>query len=488
VDDTAADRPLVVVVLAAGEGTRMRSASTPKVLHGFAGRSLLGHALAACEPLAAGHTIVVVGHGRDAVTEHLAGIAPGARAVVQEQQSGTGHAVQVALAGLAAGLGEVIVLPGDAPLLRSQTLLDALAEHRSTGAAATLLTSELADPSGYGRVIRDSSGAVARIVEHRDATPEELAVGEINAGMYIFDEAALRDAVHRLDTDNAQGELYLTDVIEILERDGRPVAAIIADAAETAGVNDRVQLAAAHRVCNDRLLQEHMRAGVTVIDPATTWVDVTVAIEPDATLRPGVELFGRTHIAEGAVIGPHTTLTDTSVGPRSRLDRTVAFSSVVAADVTIGPFAYLRPGCDIRDGAHVGTYVEIKNSEIGPGSKVPHLTYVGDATIGTGSNIGASSVFVNYDGVAKHRSVIGDHVRIGSDTMIVAPVTVGDGAYTAAGSVIIQDVPPGAMAVARARQRNVTDWVVRKRAGTPSAEAAERASQDNDPEHREGRE
>jgi bifunctional UDP-N-acetylglucosamine pyrophosphorylase/glucosamine-1-phosphate N-acetyltransferase len=245
-------------------------------------------------------------------------------------------------------------------------------------------------------------------------------------------------------------------------------------------VNDRVQLAAAHRVYNDRLLEAHMRAGVTVLDPATTWVDATVTLEPDVTLLPSTDLKGDTQVSTGAVIGPQSSLTDTTVGPGARLDRTVALQARVGANVTAGPFAYLRPGTILGDDVHIGTYVELKNSELGVGSKVPHLTYVGDATIGEHSNVGASSVFVNYDGVAKHRSVVGDHVRIGSDTMIVAPVEIGDGAYTAAGSVIVQDVPPGAMAVARGKQRNVAGWVARKRPGSPAAEAAARAAESNE--------
>jgi bifunctional UDP-N-acetylglucosamine pyrophosphorylase/glucosamine-1-phosphate N-acetyltransferase len=304
-------------------------------------------------------------------------------------------------------------------------------------------------------------------------------VAEVASGVYAFDAALLRDAVTRLRRDNAQGEEYLPDVVSILRADGHRVAAVIAPELETAGVNDRVQLAAAHHAYNLRLLEQHMRAGVTVVDPATTWVGPDVTIEADATLLPVTDLRGATAVAAGAVIGPMTTLTDTAVGPGARLDRVVAVSARVGADVTVGPFAYLRPGTELADGAHVGTYVEIKNSQVGAGSKVPHLSYVGDATIGEGSNIGAATVFVNYNGVEKHRTEVGDHVRIGSDTMLVAPVTVGDGAYTAAGSVITQDVPPGAMGVARARQRNVKGWVARRRAGT-AADAAARAAQPED--------
>jgi bifunctional UDP-N-acetylglucosamine pyrophosphorylase/glucosamine-1-phosphate N-acetyltransferase len=469
------DSPLAVIVLAAGEGTRMRSPGTPKVLHGFAGRSLLGHVLAAAAPLGAAHTVVVVGHRRDEVAAHLAEIAPDAVAVVQDEQHGTGHAVRVGLSAVPADAnGTVLVLPGDAPLLTTETLRALVAANRD--AAATVLSSLVDDATGYGRVIRGSNGEVQHIVEHKDASVEELSVREIGTSVYAFDSACLRGAVGRLSRDNAQGEEYLTDVVGILVADGRPVPALIASADETAGVNDRVQLAAAHRVYNQRLLEEHMRAGVTVIDPASTWIDATVEIAADVTLQPWTELHGDTSVAEGAVIGPQTSLSDTTVGARTSVERAVARSARIGADVTIGPFAYLRPGTVLADGVHVGTYVELKNSEVGAGTKVPHLSYVGDATIGEQTNIGAATVFVNYDGVAKHRTVIGDHARTGADNMFVAPVEVGDGAYTAAGSVITQDVPPGAMGVARARQRNVAGWVERKRPGTPAADAAARAT------------
>jgi bifunctional UDP-N-acetylglucosamine pyrophosphorylase/glucosamine-1-phosphate N-acetyltransferase len=477
------DSPLAVVVLAAGEGTRMKSRAVPKVLHGFAGRSLLGHVLASAEPLRAAHTIVVVGHRRDEVTAHLTEIAPAAVPVVQAEQHGTGHAVRLALDAVPADAsGTVLVLLGDTPLLTPQTLGALVDAHIAAGAAATALTSVLPDPTGYGRVIRTDAGDVQRIVEHKDATPDERAIGEVASGVYAFDHALLRDAVGWLSRDNVQGEEYLPDVVGILAADGRRVAALTADAEETAGVNDRVQLAAAHRVYNARLLETHMRAGVTVVDPATTWIDATVTIEPDVTLLPSVDLHGATHIAEGTIVGPQVSLTDTTVGAGAVLDRTVAKQAQVGAGATIGPFAYLRPGTRLGDNVHIGTYVELKNSDVGAGTKVPHLSYVGDATIGEQTNIGAATVFVNYDGVNKHRTVIGSHARTGADNMFVAPVTVGDGAYTAAGSTITEDVPPGAMGVARAKQRNVAGWVARRRPGTPAAEAAERAQADDKPD------
>jgi bifunctional UDP-N-acetylglucosamine pyrophosphorylase/glucosamine-1-phosphate N-acetyltransferase len=316
---------------------------------------------------------------------------------------------------------------------------------------------------------------VQRIVEHKDATPDERAVAEIGTSIYAFDHALLRAAVAKLSTDNAQGEEYLTDVIGILAADGHPIGAMAATADETAGVNDRVQLATAHRAFNQRLLEAHMRAGVTVVDPLTTWVDADVIIEPDVTLWPSVQLRGATSVGAGTSIGPDVTLCDTTVGPDVRMSRTVATGAVIGAGATVGPFAYLRPGTVLAEGVHIGTYVEVKNSDVGEGSKIPHLSYVGDATIGEHTNVGAATVFVNYDGVAKHRTVIGSHARTGADNMFVAPVEVGDGAYTAAGSVIADDVPPGALGIARATQRNVAGWVARNRPGTPAADAAERA-------------
>ena len=458
----------------------MKSPTLPKVLHGFAGRSLLGHVLAATRGLAARHTVVVIGHRRDAVREHIATIAPWAIPVVQDEQHGTGHAVRVALGTVPPEEpGTVVVVPGDAPLLTASTLSALVAEHERAGAAATVLSSIADDPTGYGRVVRDAEGGVTRIVEHKDASDPERAITEVAASVYAFDHALLRDAVRRLSKANSQGEEYLPDVVSILVAAGRPVCAVVAPHDETAGVNDRVQLAAAHRTYNARRLDAHWRGGVTVVDPATTWVDPTVTLEPDVTLLPSVDLHGATMIATGATIGPQTTLVDTTVGAGSQISRAVCRESTIGNDVTIGPFAYLRPGVVLADGVHIGTSVELKASEVGAGTKVPHLTYVGDATIGERTNIGAATVFVNYDGVAKHHTNVGDHVRIGSDTMLIAPVSVGDGAYTAAGSVIDEDVPPGDLAIARGRQRNVAGWVKRKRPGSAAAAAAERAEGDS---------
>ena len=468
-------RPNAVVVLAAGEGTRMRSA-TPKVLHEFAGRSLVGHALAACTPLGADCTLVVVGAGREAVAGHLARIAPGAVPVVQAEQRGTGHAARVALDAVPDLDGTVLVLPGDVPLLHTETLRRLVEEHQTGGAVATVLTAVLPDPTGYGRVLRRPDDAVDSIVEHRDATDEQRAVAEVNTGVYAFESGPLRDALSRLSAANAQGEEYLTDVIGAFAAAGLPVGAVPASAAETAGVNDRVQLAVAHRAYNDRLLADWMRAGVTVIDPATTWVDAEVELAPDVTLRPGVQLHGRTRVERGAEVGPDCTLTDTLVGAGARIVRAHCAGAEVGPGASVGPFAYLRPGARLGPGAKVGTYVEVKASELGTDAKVPHLSYVGDTTIGTGSNLGAGTIVANYDGMAKHHTTIGEYVRTGSDTVLVAPVTVGDGAYTAAGSVISQDVPSGDLGISRAHQRNVRGWVARRRAGTRSAQAARRAA------------
>lgn len=481
-------RPSVVVILAAGEGKRMKSA-LPKVLHPMAGRSLLGHVVEAASGLEPHHLVVVIGHGRDQVQAHLDDVAPWAITVVQEEQRGTGHAVRIALDDLAAREvsiddGPVVVLTGDTPLLTSRTLVGLLMEHDATGAAATVLTARLDDPHGYGRIVRDPNGSVLGIVEEKDADDDVRRIDEINSGMYAFAGELLAQSLTRLTTDNAQGEEYLTDVIGLLRGDGATVSAsLCADSDEILGVNDRVQLAHAAAIMRDRINESWMRQGVSILDPASTWIDVDADLEADAVLRPQVTLRGPTSVAAGAVVGPGTTLVSCEVGAGAEVVHTWAELAVIGDGCRVGPFTYLRPGTVLGRDAKAGAYVEIKNSVIGDGAKVPHLSYVGDAQIGVGTNIGAATVVVNYDGVAKHRTVVGDHVRIGSDTMLVAPVTIGDGAYTAAGSVITDDVPPGAMAVGRARQRNIDGWVERKRPGSPAAGAAERARQDAGSDH-----
>lgn len=457
----------------------MKSA-TPKVLHDICGRSLVGHVLAAAGELQPERLVVVVGHAREKVTEHLAGVAPEVRTAVQAEQNGTGHAVRMGLEELGGSVdGTVVVVCGDTPLLTGETLRRLSLTHSADGNAVTVLTAEMPDATGYGRIVRDDSGAVTAIVEHKDASETQRAIREINSGVFAFDGALLADALKRVRTDNSQGEEYLTDVLGILREAGHRVgASVAADHREIAGINNRVQLSEARRILNDRLLTAAMLSGVTVIDPATTWVDVTVTFEQDAVVHPGTQLHGTTHLGEGCEVGPNSRLTDTRVGAGARVDNTVAVSSDVGPEASVGPYAYLRPGSRLARKAKIGTYVETKNASIGEGTKVPHLSYVGDATIGEFSNIGAASVFVNYDGQDKHHTTVGSHCKTGSDNMFVAPVTIGDGAYTAAGSVITKDVPAGSLAVARGQQRNIEGWVARKRPGSAAAKAAEAASRE----------
>jgi bifunctional UDP-N-acetylglucosamine pyrophosphorylase/glucosamine-1-phosphate N-acetyltransferase len=365
------------------------------------------------------------------------------------------------------------------PLLDADTLGGLIAGHSADSAVATVLTTTLPDPTGYGRIVRTQGGEVIGIVEQADASPSQRAIQEINAGVYAFDVAALRSALSRLQPHNAQQELYLTDVVEIFRTDGQTVhAQHVDDAALVAGINDRVQLAALATELNRRIVAAHQRAGVTIVDPATTWIDVNVTIGRDTVVHPGTQLLGETRVGGRCQIGPDTTLTDVSVGDQAAVIRTHGGQSVIGDGAAVGPFAYLRPGTVLGAGGKLGAFVETKNATIGTGTKVPHLTYVGDADIGEHSNIGASSVFVNYDGETKRRTTIGSHVRTGSDTMFVAPVTVGDGAYTGAGTVVRDDVPPGALAVSAGPQRNIEGWVERKRPGSAAAEAARRANAD----------
>ncbi|MFE9256271.1 bifunctional UDP-N-acetylglucosamine diphosphorylase/glucosamine-1-phosphate N-acetyltransferase GlmU [Streptomyces sp. NPDC006879] len=470
----SANRPAAVVVLAAGEGTRMRS-TTPKVLHEICGRTLVGHVVCAAQELDPEHLVVVVGHAREKVQGHLQSQHPGTRTAVQEEQNGTGHAVRMALEELGGTVeGTVIVVCGDTPLLTGATLSTLTATHTADANAVTVLSAEVPDSTGYGRIVRDGlSGAVTEIVEHKDATDAQRAIREINSGVFAFDGKLLTEALGQVRTDNSQGEEYLTDVLGILRTAGHRVGACLAgDHREILGINNRVQLAQARGLLNARLLERAMLAGVTVVDPASTMIDVTVTFGQDSLIHPGTQLLGATHVAEGAEVGPNSRLTDTRVGVNARVDNTVANDAEIGESASVGPYAYLRPGTRLGVKAKAGTYVEMKNATIGEGTKVPHLSYVGDATIGDHTNIGAASVFVNYDGEHKHHTTIGSHCKTGSDNMFVAPVTVGDGAYTAAGSVITKDVPPGALAVARGQQRNIEGWVARKRPGSAAAQAA----------------
>ena len=464
----------LVIVLAAGEGTRMRS-ETPKVLHKIAGYPILDHVIRATSSLNASELRIVVGAAREVVEAHVNQTFPRARIVIQEQRNGTGHATQLALEN-APLIGTVLILAGDTPLLTAVTLQEFFDVHISLGADASVLTSTVPDPFGYGRIVRDEDGALERIVEERDADPFEKEIDEINTGVYLFDIAALRLAVAGLKGGNAQGELYLTDVIGLLKLAGQTVVGIRSnDYTETFGINNRAQLAECAAIMRDRINDSHMKNGVSIIDPATTWIDLSVEIAADVTIYPGSAITGDTKISRGAVIGPRTTLENVTVQAGASVRESWVSDSTVGELANVGPFSFIRPGSILAENSKVGAYVEIKNSTVGAGSKVPHLSYVGDATIGAGTNIGAATVFVNYDGVEKHRTIIGNDVRIGSDTMLVAPLTVGDGAYTAAGSVITEDVPAGSIGVARAKQRNVLGWVLRKRPGSKSAESAKKA-------------
>jgi len=466
-----------VVILAAGEGTRMKS-STPKVLHPIAGRTLVGHVLNAVDALSPKNVRVVVGAGREQVEAHIAEIAPSAVTIFQEKRGGTGHATQLALAGLKPS-GTILVLAGDTPMLTGASLSQLLAEHHAGGFTASVLTAEHPDPTGYGRIVRGDDDSLLRIVEERDADEIQREIIEVNSGVYAFDAAKLASAIGKLKNDNSQGELYLTDVLEILRNEGGKIAAVlIDDFIEILGVNDRVQLAESAALLRDRINEDLMRAGVSIMDPMTTWIDATAVIESDVTIYPGTAILGKTTIASGAVIGPRAVLESCTVLNDAKIIESHCFEATIGKGANVGPYSYLRAGTKLLSGSKVGAYVEMKNATLGEGSKVPHLSYVGDAIIGEGTNIGAATIFVNYDGVEKHYSVVGDHVRIGSDSMLVAPVTIGDGAYTAAGSVITEDVPAGAIGVGRAKQRNVLGWVLRKRPGTKSAEAAARHSND----------
>jgi bifunctional UDP-N-acetylglucosamine pyrophosphorylase / glucosamine-1-phosphate N-acetyltransferase len=449
-----------VVILAAGQGTRMRS-QVPKVLHDLCGRPMIAWSVAAALEAGAGKVVVVDGPDRP-----LKGALPdGVELAIQPEANGTGGAVLAAVDHV--GEEPVLVLNGDVPLVTADLLRGLLDAHVTSRAQATLASTELDDPSGYGRVVRRSDGSVARVVETKvigDATPEELAIREVNGGLYAFDGPALKDALHRLTPDNAQGELYLPSVVELLDQ---VAAHSFDDPAAMLGVNDRVELARVRTLAQARINAEHMRAGVTLVDPATTLIDVAVRIGPDTVIQPSTFLRGTTTIGERCTIGPLTTIIDATLGDEVTVLHSYLTSCEVRDKATIGPFAYLRPGTLLRERAKAGTFVEIKNSDIGEGSKVPHLSYIGDADVGPGTNIGAANVTANYDGVDKHRTTIGADVHTSVDTAFVAPVTVGDGAYTAANSAITEDVPPGALGIARARQTNIEDYAERKRKRKP---------------------
>jgi bifunctional UDP-N-acetylglucosamine pyrophosphorylase/glucosamine-1-phosphate N-acetyltransferase len=453
----------VVVILAAGEGTRMRSA-TPKLLHPLCGRPMIAWPVAAALESGAAQ-VAVVDNPHRRLNEVLGGGDPRVTVCVQERALGTADAVKAA-SGTFAQAQTVLVLSGDVPLIRPQTIRALAEAHAQSGAAATMATAVLDDPTGYGRVVRGPDGSVDRVVETKaagDASDEELVIREVNTGIYAFGGAQLVQALERVSSDNAQGEFYLPDVLPILRDAGELVAAHqIADPDELIGINDRVALATARAVAQRHIHERHMRAGVTIVDPGSTVIDVNVQIEQDALIAPFSSLHGTTEVGTDARVGPLSTLIDTQVGAGASVVHSYCQGAEIGARVSVGPFAYLRPGAVLRERAKAGTFVEIKNSEVGAGSKVPHLSYIGDTTIGERTNVGAGTITANYDGTNKHRTTIGADVFVGVDTMLVAPVELGDGAYTGGGSVITKDVPPGALGVARERQRNVEGYRERR--------------------------
>lgn len=470
---------LTVIVLAAGGGTRMKS-KTMKVLHPIGGRSMIGHVLAAVHAMDPACVVAVVGVQRDQVGPHIHALHPDVVLAVQAEQHGTGHAVRVAVetGGTTGPLtGTVVVANGDTPLLTGASLRAFVAEHEAAQSAVSILSGVVPVPFGYGRIVRDDDGDVEAIVEEKDATAAQREIREISSGILAFDAAFLAEALPRIGNDNAKGEYYLTDTVGMARDAGLTVAAFpIDDFKQTEGANDRVQLAELGCELNKRIVTAWMRDGVTVMDPATTWIDADVVLAPDVTILPGTQLLGATVIAEDAVIGPDTTLKDCEVGAGARVVRTHAELAVIGAEANVGPFSYLRPGTQLGAGGKIGGFVETKNAVIGDGAKVPHLSYVGDAEIGEGTNIGAGTIFANYDGVAKHRTTVGKHARTGSNNTFVAPVTIGDGAGTGGGTVVRDDVPPGALAVSAGPQRNVEGWAQRRRPDTAQAQAAEAAS------------
>jgi bifunctional UDP-N-acetylglucosamine pyrophosphorylase/glucosamine-1-phosphate N-acetyltransferase len=471
------DQNLAVIVLAAGQGTRMKS-TLPKVLHPLAGVPIVGHVLATARELSPAHVVVVVRHERDAVAATILELLPEATIVDQDEIPGTGRAVEQAIDALPTTFdGEVMIVSGDVPLLDAATLTGLLEAHRAGVAAATLLSAIFDDPTGYGRIVRSEDGAVDRIVEQKDATPDELAIHEVNSGSYIFHLEPLRRQLALVETRNAQGEKYITDVIGLLRAAGAEVTAVpVSENWIVGGINDRVQLAESAQRLNAMIVRGWQLAGVTVRDPGSTWIDLQATIGEDVELLPGTMITGPTVIERGAIIGPDTSLDTCEIGEGATVRRTDATLAVIGAGASVGPFAYLRPGTYLGANGKIGTFVETKNSTIGVGSKVPHLSYIGDTTVGEQSNVGAGTITANYDGVNKHKTVVGSHVRSGSHNVFVAPVTIGDGAYTGAGTVVRKDIPPGALAINVAPQRNMTGWVEANRAGTAAALAAAAAS------------
>jgi bifunctional UDP-N-acetylglucosamine pyrophosphorylase/glucosamine-1-phosphate N-acetyltransferase len=446
--------------MAAGEGTRMHSA-VPKVLHEVCGRPMIAWPILAAREAGADRICVIVSPDHD-----LTPVLPdGTETIVQPAADGTGGALRAA-ADVVRDSDAVLVLSGDTPLLSAEIIEGLLAAHAEANAAATMMTTELEDPGTFGRVIRTTDGEVERIVEAKqpgDATADQLEVKEVNAGTYAFSAAPLADALDALTNENSQGEYYLPDVLPLIRKaGGKVIAHLVGDPAVNLGVNDRADLARVTDEARRRILVAHMRAGVTIEDPGATWIDADVSIEPDATILPGTSLRGSTSIGSGTTVGPMTTLIDTRIGDHATVIHSYLTACRVADEAKVGPFTYLRPDASIGVGAKAGSFVEIKNSEIGAGAKVPHLSYIGDADVGEGTNLGASTVTANYDGRSKNRTKIGKNVQTGVDTTLVAPVEVGDDAYTGAGSVISEDVPPGALGISRAEQKNVEGYAAKK--------------------------
>ncbi len=451
---------LAAVILAAGKGTRMKSA-LPKVLHRVSGKPMVEHVVEAADFAGANRKIVVIGFGAESVQETLNGRC---EFVVQAEQLGTGHAVMQAKDLLRDFNGTVMVLCGDTPLLQGELLMQLVTGHRETGAAATVLTARMPDPSGYGRVIRDTNGQVVKIVEQKDAAPDELLVDEVNTGIYCFERAALFDALEGIDCKNMQGEYYLTDVIGILARRRQKVWAVVArNHQDTLGINSKVQLAQAEKILRNRKLIALMENGVTIMDPDSTFIDAEVSIGPDTIIYPFTWLEGATIIGSNCEIGPNTRIYNTAVGDNTVLHFVYAHECRIGDEVTVGPYVHLRPNTSLAKGVKIGNFVEVKNSEVGENSKIPHLSYIGDTDMGARVNIGSGTITVNYDGKNKHRTVIEDRAFIGCNTNLVAPVTVGQGSYVAAGSTITKDVPPDALGVARARQSNIEGWANKHR-------------------------
>lgn len=446
---------LKAIILAAGEGTRMRS-KKPKVLHEIFNRTMVDYVIDSARGCGAQQVCVVVGHKAEEVKAAIAG--EGISFALQQEQKGTGHAVMMADSFIAPEK-DILILYGDTPLIQGETLRRLTETHRQMNHSATVVSALVENPQGYGRIIRDEEGNFKRIVEQKDATPEQLAVKEINTGIYIFKGAALRLALARLDNNNAQGEYYLTDCLELLCQDGDSVGAIIAeDAQEFFGVNSRMQLAEATKIMQRRINRRHMEQGVTIVDPDNTYIDSRVEIGMDTVILPGCVLEGNTIIGEDCRIGPNSRLTDMKLGNGVTLQSTTAIESEIGSDTTVGPFAYIRPNCKIGDQVKIGDFVEVKNSNVGNGTKIPHLAYIGDTDAGEKVNFGCGSIMVNYDGQKKHRTVVEDHVFVGCNVNLVAPVTVKAGAYIAAGSTITRDVPEDVLAVARARQQVIENW------------------------------